>query len=1211
MKTALPVSNHSVLMKSLVIAALGLLGINLAVAQPSPVVLDGFEVHPTRILAKYKSDNQTASAGVLSAMESRVYRRYQITPRWVVLEDTGNAASADDNSRRSRLQNRIAALKNSDLFEYVEPDYIVKMDATPTDQAFVSGTLWGLRNYGQFAGLAGADISATNAWDINTGSTNIIVAVIDTGVRYTHLDLAAQMWRNPGETPGNGVDDDGNGYIDDVHGINAINGTGNPMDDDDHGTHVAGTIGAAANDGNPHVGVAWKVRVMACKFLGVGGGTTSDGIECVNYAVSKGAHILNNSWGGGGYSQALFDAIDNAREAGVLFVAAAGNDGLNNDLIPHYPANYPVDNVISVAALDRNDQLADFSDYGAVTVHLGAPGVAIYSSAAGSDSSYITIDGTSMATPHVSGAAALIRSQFPGADLAELKARLLMGTVAIPSLAGKCTTGGRLNVYRSMTLAGSGVLQLSITPPSTSALLTSSTQPIFVRVTDLFGVQNATVVGSVTGAVTANLTFLDNGAAPDVLAGDAIYSANFSVPASTGSVSMTIIASATNKVSATNTVGYVILPPPPNDYFTNSIKVAADGGVFFANNRFATKEAGEPNHAGTNAVGSLWWSWTPSVTTNCFVDTTGSSIDTVVAVYTGNSVNALQLRVATNNIGLNRQAYVTFSATNGATYRIAVASVNTNSLGSIQLRVVPGGQPDTTAPVVAITSPLSGLTVTSNLLAISGTAADSVPNETGVSEVRLSINGAISFTASGTTNWSGLALLEPGINTIAARSYDPANNASAPATIQVNYFVNNPINDFFVNAISLNSNSGVDNSVYTTNATKEVNEPFHAGNAGGKSAWWRFQAPADGVLRVSTTNSGFDTVLGVYTGSLVGSLTAIAQNDDAAPGVPGGISYLTAPVRSNVVYSIAVDGYDGVAGNVSLQYAFTPAPLVHLTVNAGIGGTTSPGSTDAVSNSVVTVSAIPGAGYTFDMWDGDIVSVNSVISVQMTGDRSITAHFRPAAFTDGFESGGLTGLGWTTGGNLPWIVQTNSVAAGTFAARSGAINNSQTSSLLLTGNFRAGVGSFSYRVSSETTWDVFSFYLDGVLQQQWSGLGSWSPYSFPVTAGAHSLEWRYAKDSDLAVGLDAAFIDNVNLPVVVPANASTPAHLTAHRQTDGVTFLDLTGQTNQLYWVQFSTNLVAWQTFSTNVLVNGFAHVSDPGSVSSPVRFYRAVSPAP
>ena len=352
-------------------------------------------------------------------------------------------------------------------------------------------------------------------------------------------------------------------------------------------------------------------------------------------------------------------------------------------------------------------------------------------------------------------------------------------------------------------------------------------------------------------------------------------------------------------------------------------------------------------------------------------------------------------------------------------------------------------------------------------------------------------------------------------------------------------------------------------------------------------------------------------MLGVYTGSLVGNLTGIAQNDDAAPGVPGGISYLTAPVRSNVVYSIAVDGYDGVAGHVSLQYAFTPASLVHLTVNAGVGGTTSPGSTDVVSNSVVTVSALPSAGYTFDMWDGDVVSVNSVISVQMTGDRSITAHFRPAGFTDGFESGGLTSLGWTTTGNLPWIVQTNSVAAGTFAARSGAIGNSQTSSLLLNGNFRAGNGSFSYRVSSETTWDVFSFYLDGVLQQQWSGNGSWSPYSFSLTAGAHSLEWRYAKDSDLAVGLDAAFIDNVNLPVVVPVNASTPAHLTAHRQTDGTTYLDLTGQTNQLYWVQFSTNLVTWQTFSTNVLVTGFAHVPDPASLSSPVRFYRAVSPAP
>ena len=157
-------------------------------------------------------------------------------------------------------------MKQSGLFEYVEPDYIGHAYLAPTDQAFVNGTLWGLRNLGLNGGKRGADISATNAWEITTGSTNVIVAVIDTGIRYTHNDLFTQMWHNPGETPGNMKDDDGNGFVDDVFGINAITGSGDPFDDNNHGSHVAGTIGAAANNGNPHVGVAWKVQLMACKF---------------------------------------------------------------------------------------------------------------------------------------------------------------------------------------------------------------------------------------------------------------------------------------------------------------------------------------------------------------------------------------------------------------------------------------------------------------------------------------------------------------------------------------------------------------------------------------------------------------------------------------------------------------------------------------------------------------------------------------------------------------------------------------------------------------------------------------------------------------------------------------------------------------------------------------------------------------------------------
>ncbi|MCC6821881.1 MAG: S8 family serine peptidase, partial [Verrucomicrobia subdivision 3 bacterium] len=627
----------------LLLATFGL-GAGPLSAQTSFVTLGNAKAHPTQILAKYKEQVILEQSGnVLQQAGSRVQHRYQMLPQLVLLDPTGPATGDDEAALRTRLIQRINDLKRTGLFEYVEPDYLVEANALPTDQAFVDGSLWGLRNTGQDGGVAGADIAATTAWDLTTGSTNVIVAVIDTGIRYTHRDLTNQMWRNPGESGGgketNGKDDDADGFIDNVYGINAITGSGNPMDDNDHGTHCAGTIGAAANNGNPHVGVTWRVRLMGCKFLSASGsGANSAAIKCIDFAVAKGAKILSNSWGGGGNSQALYDAINNARTKGVLFIAAAGNNASDNDAGPFYPANYPLDNIVSVAALTRNDLLADFSNYGRTTVDLGAPGDTIYSSTAASDTSYDYFSGTSMAAPHVSGVAALILSRYPAADLAELRDRLLLGTVPIPALNGVCTTGGRLNAYNSLTVSGSGIVQVSVNPPSGATLLRSSSQPIYVTVTDLFGVTDATVTASISGST--NLTFRNDGVTPDAVASNGVYSALFAVPAATNPVTLTVTVSAPGKVGATNVVTYAVLPPPPNDYFTNATKVPSGGGLYLENNRFATMETalGEPPPAGvSSAAGSLWWAWTPVSSTNVFVDTTGSSIDTVLAVYTNNT----------------------------------------------------------------------------------------------------------------------------------------------------------------------------------------------------------------------------------------------------------------------------------------------------------------------------------------------------------------------------------------------------------------------------------------------------------------------------------------------------------------------------------------------------------------------------------------------
>eukprot|EP00933_Yihiella_yeosuensis_P060656 TRINITY_DN63401_c0_g1_i1.p1 TRINITY_DN63401_c0_g1~~TRINITY_DN63401_c0_g1_i1.p1 ORF type:complete len:1195 (-),score=296.00 TRINITY_DN63401_c0_g1_i1:27-3611(-) len=310
--------------------------------------------------------------------------------------------------------------------------------------------LWGMHNY------YGNDIQAVEAWNLFTGEpvSDVIVGVIDTGIDYNHDDLKEQMWVNTGEIPGNGIDDDGNGWIDDVHGINLVKHDGDPMDDQMHGTHCAGTIGGAGNNGIGVAGVAWQgVRLMALKFLNhKGGGRTSDAITAVDYAVAHGAKILSNSWGGGGSSPVMRFAIQRAKEAGVLFVAAAGNSASDNDENPQYPANYGVENVISVASIAPDGKLSDFSCFGKDTVTLAAPGSYIYSTAPGNK--YQALSGTSMACPHVSGVAALIWSYRPQLSLEQVKDILVSTVDVTEKYQNQVSTNGRVNAFRALLLAG-------------------------------------------------------------------------------------------------------------------------------------------------------------------------------------------------------------------------------------------------------------------------------------------------------------------------------------------------------------------------------------------------------------------------------------------------------------------------------------------------------------------------------------------------------------------------------------------------------------------------------------------------------------------------------------------------------------------------------------------------------------------------------------
>jgi subtilisin family serine protease len=356
---------------------------------------------------------------------------------------TGMVLARSSGSSMADVQTWLTSNVNVDSFEQ---DAVGQVDATPSDPQY--SQLWGMTT-----------IDASNAWNVTTGSASVVVAVIDTGVDYTHRDLAANIWTNPGEIAGNGIDDDGNGFIDDVHGYDFANNDGDPMDDNSHGTHVTGTIAAAANNGQGVAGVNWSSSIMALKFLNSDGtGYVSDAIRAVNYATMMrtkygvNVRVMNNSWGGGEYSAALDSAIRASAAADILFVVAAGNDATNNDTTAEYPANYTASNIISVAAVDQNKNLASFSCYGATTVDVAAPGVSIYSTVPGNR--YAIYSGTSMATPFVTGIAALAWAADPTATATEVRNAILNGVTHVSTLSGKVASGGVVNAYNTLKLLG-------------------------------------------------------------------------------------------------------------------------------------------------------------------------------------------------------------------------------------------------------------------------------------------------------------------------------------------------------------------------------------------------------------------------------------------------------------------------------------------------------------------------------------------------------------------------------------------------------------------------------------------------------------------------------------------------------------------------------------------------------------------------------------
>lgn len=1192
---------------------------------PEAVSIGGSKAHPTRLLARVKVGDgeslgtlQPQAEAVAKSMGLRVSYRYSLVPGLLLLDEADANVAAQivvtEPTRVARLANRARVLVASGLFQYVTPDWVGYVDRAPSDSAFQDGTLWGLQNTGQNGGLPGADINATAAWDITTGTNTVVIASIDTGVRYTHFDLAANMWHNPGEIAGNGVDDDKDGYVDDVYGINAITGSGDPFDDFGHGTHTAGTFGAVANNGYPHVGVNWSVQIMACKWISAqGSGFVGNAIKCIEYAVLKKVPISNNSWHlpAGTFTAsdltALQDAIFAANQAGHLFVCAAGNDSQDHDLIPDYPSSFRLPNMIVVAAIDRKDQIASFSDYGLTTVDIGAPGVEIYSTFNGSDSDYQVEQGTSMASPHVAGVAGLVLASHPTANVAELRARILNSAVQTPALIGKVISGGRVSAYNALIGIVTGTNQISVTPADQSTLLVDTTNIFAVKVSDILPITNATVTAAVTGPGYTNvaLSFTNNGVYPDLVAADDIYSGLFIV---TNAGSYTVVFQATSKAKSKGVITnhYTLRARPVNDAFAGAIKLAPTGGTFFDTNSLATIQPNEPQHGGdANVSSSLWYTYSPIQNNTTLINTLGTEFPTVVAVYTGSSLATLTSVASAVGTLANPGVQLTFPAQQAVTYHIAVASATTNLTGVFRVQVTPNGLPDTTAPVITISDLIDGTIFSTNVISLSGIATDPQPYASGVRQVTISLNGS-QIGVTGTNNWTATRplTLNPGVNTISVSAVDFAGNISTPINLTAIYRVVAPANDAFSAALPLVGNNGSDTGS-NVNATKEPGEPNHGGNSGGASVWWSFTSPVGGQLLLNTTNSSFDTLLGVYTGSQVDELTTLGENDDEFSG--SGYSALAVAVPPATTVYIAVDGFGGAMGNVQLNYEFVPVPLVSLTVDTSGDGLVLPGSSLVGSNTIVTLTAYPGSRSVFAGWSGATISLDNPLSLLVLSNATLQAKFIPIPISDDFETGSLTNLHWVTSGSAPWFVETNVVSAGKYAAQAGAIGNSEYSSLLVVTNSGGGLGSFDYKVSSELGFDFLSFYLDGQLNQQWSGEAGWATYSFNLSPGVHSFEWRYVKDAQGSAGKDTAWLDNVQLnirPAVTSASAATVHILDDNQAT---VRLYVTGESGQYYWTQTSPDFKHWTTISTNINSIGAFIISRPFGTNSH-QFLRTVT---
>jgi outer membrane protein assembly factor BamB len=790
-------------------------------------------------------------------------------------------------------------LRSTGRYEFVEPDYIKHAASVPNNPLFPQQ--WALQNTGANGpgnGIAGADIGATGAWNTVHDAPNVIVAVIDSGGLLAHQDLAANLWKNPQENS------DGFGLVNDLNGINAtvsatINtGTrqkpnlvantafGSPDDDNGHGTHVSGIIGAVGNSGSDTVGVAWKVQLMELKFLdSSGSGSTSAEITCIDYAIAHGANFINASFGSTDASQAEMAAIQAAGSAGIVMVVAAGNATQNNDFEPNYPANYPLDNIVAVASSDNRDQPSTFSDYGPGSVDLFAPGDEILSLYNTNATATATLSGTSMATPVVTGALALLKAQFPGDTYRQLINRLLRSVDPKPGFAGLVQTGGRLNLQKAVTSTANTPFndnfasRPSLTGPDLSIRSNNAGATLEAGEPAIAGIaggaslwwewtpaQSGQLTVSTLGSSYSTLLAVYTGSALNALTPLASAAANQPGGPAYSQATLPVQAGVKYEIAVQGQAGAAgatmlsLDVVPANDSFSSPTVLSGRTALLTDVNITATVQAGEPKILPNSGGHSLWYSWTAPQTGSFQVSAYSADFDPLIAVYTGGAVTALTSAGAAAGAGINSNALtpvsvatVTLPAVAGTTYLITVdgRTDSFTGLGSGQF-------------TLSLDDGLWQAATGDSVTCFPAVAPD------GTIYVGSDDGDLYAFTSGGTVKWkfaaggfdtSSAAVGDDG--TVYAGSLDGNLYALTPAgALKWKYTVPSPTDPTLSNAIGSSPALGADGTVYF----KAEDNNLYAVTSSGVLKWrvnvpgLSYAAPAigsDGSVYLGSDNSTF------------------------------------------------------------------------------------------------------------------------------------------------------------------------------------------------------------------------------------------------------------------------------------------------------------------------------------------------------------------